>query len=360
MKKVIFFIIGLTVLILILPSCEDYLDREPLDRIGNNSYWKTAIDLENYTLQYYASLPSFSDSNHGALGWDASRGSDTQIIGNPSIRMNGGRSPVISGGNWQWSQIRSINIFFDNYRKCDEPVEVYGHFLGEAYFFKAWFYFELLRSYGDVPWFTHALEMSSEELYKPRDSRLVVADSILWSLDQAIKYMNPLSAVSGGSNRLSKEAALLFKSRVALHEGSWQKYHRNTSFGTNGADPKKYFRIAVDAAEELMKSEYTTGLYSTGNPGEDYCKMFSLKDQSANREALLWKRFDTGLGLSHVFQVYISGRTGEVSVTLEQIQHYLDRNGTPYDYMEVGKTVKGNQFLSKISEDCDSRLSQIV
>lgn len=353
---------NILIFIVLMASCADYLDREPLTQIGNDSYWKSSSDLENYTLQFYPSFPAFSvvGSYFGLIGWDGTRGSDTQITGTPSAVWNGSRSPVTSGGNWTWTNIRSVNVFFANYKKCTSPFDSYKHFVGEAHFFKAWFYFEKVRAYGDVPWFSSPLEMSSEELYKPRDSRIVAVDSILWNLDKAIEYLNPLKSASGGNNRLSKEAALLLKSRVALYEGSWQKYHKGTAFGTANADPNKYFRIAVQAAEELMDPQYTTGLYSNNLPAEDYCKMFSLTDQSANKEVLLWKRYDMGLGMGHSFQIYVSDRTAGNAVTLEQVQHYLKKDGDPCDYPSLAKSFKGDAFLTKIAEDCDPRLSQIV
>src|SRR5690606_8379898 len=137
--------------------------------------------------------------------------------------INGVRGIV--AGNWisQWSNIRSINIFFDNYAKVADGFETYRHILGEAHFFKTWFYFDLLKRYGDLPWYSHALEPGSPELVNPRAPRTLIADSILAQLDQAIAYLTPRS--SAGNFRLNKEAALAFKSRVALYEGSWQKYH---------------------------------------------------------------------------------------------------------------------------------------
>ncbi len=53
-----------------------------------------------------------------------------------------------------WTRIRSVNVFFENYQKCKDPVQKYQQFLGEAHFFKAWYYFEKVRTYGDVPWYT--------------------------------------------------------------------------------------------------------------------------------------------------------------------------------------------------------------
>ena len=315
-------------------------------------------------MQFYSIFPAFNDvgSYLGAIGWDGTRGSDVEIAASPSTLWNGTNQPVTAAPktDWSWENIRSVNVFFQNYQKCKDPIEKYSHFLGEAYFFKAWLYFEKVKAYGDVPWYTDPLMMDSEGLNKARDPRTVVVDSILWNLDKAIEYLKPLKEADGGNNRLSKEAALLFKSRVALYEGTWQKYHKGTEFATPNADPVKYLRAAAEASEALMAPSYGLSLYSNGEPANDYCKLFSLINQSANKEVLLWKAYSVNLQMSHSFQIYVSDRTAGISLTLQQVYQYLDKNGNVYDYFNVGKTIKGSAFLSKIGQDCDPRLSQTI
>lgn len=339
-----------------------YLDKPPLTQINNDIYWKTSNDLENYVLQFYNAFPAFNTvgSYLGLIGWDGTRGSDTQISSSPSTVWDGTRAPVTAGGEWKWENIRDINVFFANYQKCEEPFEKYQHFLGEAHFFKAWFYFEKVRDYGDVPWFSTPLEMDSEELYKTQDSRTVVVDSILWHLDKAIEYMKPLSQVSGGNNRLSKEAALIFKSRVALYEGTWQKYHKGSDFATPGAKVDEYLLQTVRAGEELMKSEYNLSLYSNSQPNNDYCNLFSLVNQEGNKEVILWKSYAVNQNLSHSFQIYVSDRTAGISMTLQQVAHYLGKDGRPFDYFDLAKSAKGNDYLSTLEREVDPRFAQTI
>ena len=361
MKKIILFIGVISLLV----SCSNFLDKEPLDQISTDQYWKNAHDLENYTLQYYPNFPTaknISSGYTGAMGWDAFRGSDHQIIQTPATQLNGTRTIVQSGGSWSWTAIRSVNIFFENYKKVIETPANIQHFIGEAYFFKAWFYFELVRQYGDVPWYSKSLQMDSPELYNPRTPRTQVVDSILWNLDKAVENLKFLKDADGGNNRLSKEAALIFKSRVALFEGSWQKYHAGTPFGTQGADPAKYFQVAVQAVTELMTAgKYKVGIYTTGNPTVDYNKIFSSTNLSANTEVVLWAKFDKTLTtLSHNFQQYVTSNTSQVSLTLELIKNYLGKDGNPYDYTTLSSATKGTAFLSKIATDCDPRLAQVI
>ena len=358
MKKNIIYIIS-GILSLGCVSCEDLLDRAPLDKIGNNSYWKTATDLKNYTMQFYTLFPTYGTPGHaGIFMADAHYGSDDAILGDANTTLNGARAVANSGGNWDWKKIRSVNIFFDNYARCQEPFDLWAHYLGEAHFFRAFLYFSKVKSYGDVPWYNKSLSMDSEDLYKARDPRTLVVDSILSDLDKAIEYLHPIKSVDGKTNRLSKEVALLFKSRVALYEGSWQKYHNGTPFATPGADPNKYFRIAVEAAEKLMNGDYTVGVY--GANSEDYGKMFGMNDMAANQEVLLWKKYDKSLNLSHNSQVYHTSRTNTRSATLEFVESFLGKDGNPIDYHKLAKTTKGTDFLKYLGSNSDPRLSKTI
>ncbi|QHV96539.1 RagB/SusD family nutrient uptake outer membrane protein [Spirosoma endbachense] len=359
MRNKLFILICLSTMVV---SCE-VLDQPPLDKISNDQYWKTPSDLENYMYQFYPSFPTYrSISNNvlGTIGRDAVQGSDHQITQTPVNALNGTQSIVLSGGNWTWDNIRGVNIFFENYTKVNAPAENIRQYVGEAHFFKAWYYFEKVRQYGDVPSYSTSLQLDSKELYNPRTPRTGVVDSILWHLDQAVDKLFPLSSVSGGNNRLSKEAALLFKSRVALFEGSWQKYHAGTAFGSIGGDPKKYFTQAAQAAAELMKpGKYKVGI--TGTSADDYSRLFSSTNLSGNNEIILWAKFDKNLNtLSHNFQQSVTAYTNPISVTYELIQNYLGKDGKFYDYAGLAKVKKGSAFLDEIGSACDPRLKQVV
>ena len=372
MKKIFIAI----ALITLITSCKKFLDLPSADQISSDQYWKTPNDLENYMLQFYAypTFPVFPTyikggsfmnkpqwEYYGPYGDDAYTGSDYQIKGSTvAPQLNGTKSAVQTGGDWTWTNIRSINIFFENYGKVNAPLSNIQQFIGEAYFFKAYFYFNLVSHYGDVPWFTHSLQMTSSELYKTRDSRTMVVDSILWCLDQAVANLNLRRAVNGGNNRLNKEAALIFKSRVALFEGTWQKYHTGTVFGTSDANPTKYLQSAVDAVTELMTpGKYTIGIYNTGSPTTDHAKLFNSNDLSSNIEVAFWAKYDLSLQFTHVFQSDMA-YGNNVCVTNQLVENFLKRDGTPYDYINVGQTTKGCAFLTKITNECDIRLSTII
>lgn len=334
-------------------SCEDFIDLQPMDQVTMDEYWTTSTELEYYTRQFY---PAFCGQSQML---DLASDNDDMINGSPSVIMDGTRSKTTGSWTGEWTNIRNVNIFFANYRKCESGYDAYKQYLGEAYFFRAWFYFDLLKKYGDVPWYSEVIELDNQEaLMRPRDSRALIADSILADLDHAITHLNLRKDV--GNNRINKEAALAFKTRVALYEGSWQKYHANSVFGTSGADPNKYFKACVDAAEELMDGDYMVGLYSTGNPEEDYYKLFGFDDMSNINEVLLYKTFNSAEGFGNKTQSFVTYNSESRGITWDLVSSYLGRDGMPYDYLDVAKENKGNNFLTKIAVECDPRLKSTI
>lgn len=334
-------------------SCEDFIDLQPMDQVTMDEYWTTSTELEYYTRQFY---PAFCGQSQML---DLASDNDDMINGSPSVIMDGTRSKTTGSWTGEWTNIRNVNIFFANYRKCESGYDAYKQYLGEAYFFRAWFYFDLLKKYGDVPWYSEVIELDNQEaLMRPRDYRVLIADSILADLDHAITHLNLRKDV--GNNRINKEAALAFKTRVALYEGSWQKYHANSVFGTSGADPNKYFKACVDAAEELMDGDYMVGLYSTGNPEEDYYKLFGFDDMSNINEVLLYKTFNSAEGFGNKTQSFVTYNSESIGITWDLVSSYLGRDGMPYDYLDVAKENKGNNFLTKIAVECDPRLKSTI
>ena len=59
-------------------------------------------------------------------------------------------------------------------------------------------------------------------------------------------------------------------------------------------------------------------------------------------------------------QLYVTNWTAGVGLTWDLVTSYLDKNGNPYDYLELSKTKKGNDFLIQIANDADIRLSSTV
>lgn len=336
-------------------SCEDFIDLKPLDQVAQENYWKSSSDLKNYMVQFY---PNFFP--HTQMIMNLAIDSDEMIYGgSPNVFLNGERTTRTGTWRGEWTQIRNLNIFFENYQKCEDEFSSYQHYVGEAHFFRAWFYFELLKMYGDLPWYDEVIELDDDEkLMMPRESRTKIVDNILSDLDKATLYLDARKDV--GNCVINKEVSLAFQTRVALFEGSWQKYHAGTVFATPDTDPNKYFRKCIEAANELITGDYYTGIYGTGSPDIDYFKMFGLVNMGDINEILLYKSFNMAEGYRNTVEGYLSYNPDQKGATWDLVSSYLGKNGKPFDYLELSESKKGNDFLTQIAENCDPRLKSTI
>ena len=281
------------------------------------------------------------------------RGTDNFIGESVDERLNGTRVVPSSGGGWNFANVRRINYFFDNYKKCEDEFETYKHYLGEAYFFRAAIYFHLVQQFGDVHWYDKVLSTNSPELYDARTPRNIVIDHIIADLDSAAMYMDEDSR--DGGNRLDRWSALTLQSRVALYEGTWEKYHAGTVFGVQNPNSEKYLNKAVSAADEVMTSG-KFALYSTGKPDEDYFNLFDIHDYSGNSEVILWKKFDKALGIINYRMVLGEWPRGQ-GITKELADAYLCTDGLP---IGVSPLFQGHNTLEAESQNRDPRFKQTI
>lgn len=341
-------------LIVGLTACDDFLDRYPMDAISDVNYFTTPKDLQTYMNSFYSTTYFAKYPNHGA-DFD----SDNQVGTNVNTRLEGTRV-VATSGSIGFSWIRRVNYFFDNYHKVKEKHELseYKQYLGEAYFFRALSYEAMLRTYGDIQWVSHALNTDSPELYNARDSRDVVATNIIMSLDSAAMYLT--ADKTKGQGRVNRWMALLIQSRIALYEGSWQKYHAGTPFGVTGGNPNKYFEKAAEAALELIK-DGPYDIYSTGDPLNDYRELFALQNYSTNEEIMFWREYNNDL--SRGGSAFTNDRNHRMeypnnnSITKQLADSYLCNDGLP---ISVSPLFEGYETLQDEMKNRDPRFFQNV
>ena len=101
------------------------------------------------------------------------------------LEMSGQRIIPDEGNGWNFTALRDINFYLQYSHNCTE-VNARNRYDGVARFFRAYFYFEKVKRYGDIPWYDKALDSDDPELYKARDSREFVMQKMLEDLDFAI------------------------------------------------------------------------------------------------------------------------------------------------------------------------------
>lgn len=314
--------------VLVLSACrKDFLDRRPLDEVGAFDYFKTPKDLETYVNQFYISALFPISEQYGR-----DYNSDNAVSTNFNEILAGTRT-LDDAGAISFARVRSVNYFFDNYKRIEglAAFDDYKQYVGEAFFFRALIYFDLLKGWGDIQWFTSVPGTESPELLQQRDPRNVVADNIIKDLDSAALYLQ--AAKTDGASRINKWMALLIQSRVALYEGTWEKYHAGDPFGVPNPQPEKYFNKAAEAATKIMESGVYS-LYSTGSFTTDYYDLFGKqRTYASNTEVMFWKKYDNGLGKGEAAfrrEVnYMQRNPYEHSQTKELADSYLCTDGNP-------------------------------
>ena len=343
--------------ILLLFSCNKFLDRPPLDSITDKEMSFNATEMKLYCNQFYPDFPGFTAGSYFSGYITEDNNSDNMIPGSYTYsgQISGTYIVPTSGGGWDWSRVRSANYFLANYHVTKETRADINTYVGEMYFWRAWSYFDLMKQFGDLPWYSTPLNTNdSIELYAPRLSRSIIADSILKDLDSAISLLNPYGKAE--FLRINKDAALAFKSRVALYEGTWEKYHAGTPFGVENADVSKYFKQSAAAAEQVINS----GKYNipVGNdPLWNYWQVFNQTDLSNNPEIILWKKFDASQGLSYYTAAGMALQGGNTGLSKSLVDDYLCTDGKP---IGISGLYKGDDSLGSVALNRDPRLRQTI
>lgn len=328
-----------------LTSCEDAMDLTPKNKLTAEDYFNDATALELFSDPLYNNLLDKSIYDET---------SDVLVIKTLSTLMQGGsrRTVPTSGGGWTWTNLRRINTLLGNMNKCDDEAAV-AKYSAVARFFRAFFYFEKVKSFGDVPWIDRELFSSDAALYNPRDSREYVMTKMLEDIDFAIENLPAKKNESDAPFRLTIGAALALKAEFCLFEGTYRKYH-NLQFEEHNY--QYYLQQAVDAAETLInRGEYK--LYSTGNPSADYQNLF-VKDVADPDEYILAISFQDAIdGNQHNSNAFTLVATqGRPGFTRKFINTYLMKDGTRFTDRNGWQTT---EFKDEVVNR-DPRLTQTI
>lgn len=379
----------------ILPACDDFLDEEPQSEVSPEKYLLNESQLEAYVNKYYADYDNWksdSDDKGGVIPsfWGSENGS-TYKDDNATDNQQGTNGRYLkdtwtvaqSGGKWNFTNINALNYYLQTVVPRLENGELTGtesnlkHLVGEGYFLRALEYFFRLQRLGDFPIVKTVLPDEQEALTEAskRSPRNEVARFILSDLDQAISLMNN----NVKKTRLSKNAALLLKSRVALFEATWEKYHAGTALVPNGTGwpgaGKDYnagyqfpsgsiekeiefflteaMSAASQVADAVQLTENNQIIRDQASKGKNpYYDMFASHDPSGYSEVIMYRGYDLSLNNSHHFNHYLySG--GNTGYTHQFEQVFLMENGLPV--YAAGSGYAGDDYITDTKIDRDWR-----
>lgn len=342
----------------LLSGCSDFLEKYPQDAMSDQDYFTKDTDLEYYMNGLYGgilrSANSYKWSNLNTANDDWAGNSPSGTLMQHST--SGLASETSDTWNNAYDYIRKVNYFLENAYRVPNMGKIGKHYLGEGYYCRAVKYFDLLQTFGGVPYISKVLNVDSEELYTPRSSRKEIAEKIVADLDSAILYCDWKGEGEASAGRINKEAALVMQSRVALYEGSWEFYHgkKGSKFQVQGSDGSVFLKKGIEAGEQLIE-KYGSNIYR-GSSGNEYFDYFNQSDYEKIQGAFLYKVYSRSLGIINNWgRSYAEGVNA--GLTKSAIDAYVMSDGKP---VEVSRVTLDNQTMNELCTKKDPRLSQTI
>lgn len=303
-------------------GCTDFLTLEPETSLAPPTFFSSEAELELWTNRFYSMLSEPDE--------DAVRVSDIQICRTLNSLQLGTRSPATEKwGTSAWEDLRNINYYLQYSSNCGDAT-IRTRYDGVAYFFRALFYFDKVRKYGDIPYYDYIIESDNwEALTRPRDSRGYVMQRVMEDLDRAIGML-PDTWPSDPLFRLSKNAARALKARAALFEGTFRKYHgiADETYEDKNLSAEYFLDLAAKCADTIMQTgKYALYKSNSLKLNAPYREFFILEDANA-AETILSRRFvssDETATVRHGIQ--FNFRNMRHSMTRRFTNHYLMANG---------------------------------
>ncbi len=321
-----------------LSSCEDWLDKYPLAQLSPETFFSNETELQSFSNTFYTIFPATSIYSEAV---------DNIIVNELMAEMRDGRTIPDSGSGWTWTQLRDFNTLLEYSSNCKD-TEVRNRYDALARFFRAYFYFEKVKRFGDVPWYSKPIGSDDTELKRPRDSREYVMQRMIEDIDFAIRHL----PTNHETYRVTKWTALALKSRFCLFEGTFRKYHAIDDYDH---DWRYYLELAAGAAEEFIaNSGYT--LYTAGGTSVCYRDLFTSENAQTS-EVILARDYNSSLGVTHNANFYtMSPSYGRPGMTRKIADSYLMADGSRFTDQAGWQTME----FKDMCKNRDPRMAQTI
>lgn len=303
----------------VLASCGKNLDQVPESTASKDAVFGSEDGLKLYVNSFYNILPDINtpfrtDCNLSDFGATSSV---------PDYLRAGAFTSRQSSG-WTWTDLRNINYFLQNNTNTAISETVRNKYNAIARFFRAYFYFEKVKRFGNVPWYNTPLDVNDTALYKARDSRTLIMDSIVADLDYAAA--NITATDDQTRSTITKWVVYGLKSRVCLFEGTFRKYQ--TSYGLTST-ANSFLQAAADAAAAIINSKAYSLNVASGNLS--YRNLF-ISSSPVTSEIMLANIASSSLAVYNDANWYYTSATygSRFSFTRTFINTYLNIDGTPF------------------------------
>jgi len=326
-------------------ACKKVLDQAPRATATKDAVFSNEAGLALYTNSFYTIIPDAATIMRGDAMSDYAARTDVPDFLRPNVYN------AIQSSGWNWSPLRNINYFLVNNNNPAISDAVRNNYNGIARFFRAYWYFQMVQRFGDVPWYSKPLAVDdSTLLYKARDPRTLVMDSVLADLNYACANITLTDDQS--RSMVTKWVAYAMKSRICLFEGTFRKYHTEL----NLPDAANWLNEAADAAQQVMASG-KFNLSQAGGTGKSYRQLF-ISTAPVTSEDILIDVTDPNQGVFSDANWYWTSATYGNRLSLDRtfVNTYLNIDGTPFT------NIPGHETMTFPTEtqNRDLRLSQTI
>ena len=277
MKKILYSVLSVAVVVLAASSCEKILDS------NSPSAFDSATVYGNYSLTegtIFGITESFCEVNSYRGRFLPWYGHNTDIEWYNTYKKGDGKSDIsaydclpnnsqlnLSNGPFplMYMGIERANLVIEGIREYGNPSErpEMAYLLGEALTLRAMIYYDLIKAWGDVP--ARFTPLTSETIYAPKESRDVIFKQILSDLEEAIPYIpNPgETAATSRTDRVNKVFAEGLYARIALLASGYALRPEDGAVGTGdlgtvrlSSDPELQKEVLYPKALNYLKAAY--------------------------------------------------------------------------------------------------------
>jgi hypothetical protein len=271
MKKIAFLALTFVV-VAAISGCKKFLKVDPPYTQDAENFFQTQEDYEKALIGAYDLLQGSFLSL-----WIGEIASDNSIAGGESVNDSQGLHQIDNmshGGvnselrsilRWNYAGITRVNYIMENKDNIDFPNK--SQLLAEARFLRAYYYFELVKFFGDVPLIVDKRIGIEEALTIPRSPKSEVYAQIE---DDLIFASSVLPWTAGVKGKASKGAALSLLGKAYLYQGKYAEAAsaldevRNSGVYALISDYDQLFLAANENNSESVFDIQYTGLEGGG------------------------------------------------------------------------------------------------
>lgn len=294
MKKYLF----LAIAALSLTACaDDFLDRQPLDKVSDAAVFNNAGLSEAYVNALYTSIPDpMQEGNISCITDEAFfryGGSSTRYMADGTVTSenvsydvaHSSRTTILNIWTRAYDRIRKMNLFLENTKNSNIDKPTLDRLTGEVYYLRAWVYTNLIQRYAGVPIITKVYALGDD--YTVERSKFDdCVEFIYGDLDKAYELLPEKDATATG--RINKDIALALRSRLALIVASPLFNDPQNPEGSifRGAYSQDKWKKAYDAAKAIVKRIDDDGAYAIADSYDDYW-------MNINSKEVIWAKYYT-------------------------------------------------------------------